>query len=107
MPRKAGGMAPRAPATREFIPKGRAMRDSAFWRVAGRVACAVVLCAVTAMADDAQSPSFVGTKAGQVRDDNGLKMKLVWCPPGKFTMGSPEEDKVHRDTETQVRVTLT
>ena len=27
-----------------------------------------------------------GTEPGQVRDDNGLKMKLVWCPPGFLTM---------------------
>lgn len=33
------------------------------------------------------SDKFIGKEAGQVRDDNGLKMKLVWCPPGKFTMG--------------------
>jgi len=31
-----------------------------------------------------------GNKAGQVRDDNGLKMKLVWCPPGFVTMGDFE-----------------
>lgn len=29
---------------------------------------------------------FIGKEAGQVRDDNGLKMKLVWCPPGIVTM---------------------
>jgi len=29
----------------------------------------------------------IGKEAGQVRDDNGLKMKLVWCPAGKFMMG--------------------
>jgi sulfatase modifying factor 1 len=82
------------------------MRDSAFLRVVGSVACAAVLCAVTAMADDTRSPSFVGTKAGQVRDDNGLKMKLVWCPPGKFAMGSPQEEQ-HRRDEIQVQVMLT
>ena len=27
-----------------------------------------------------------GKEPGDVRDDNGLKMKFVWCPPGKFTM---------------------
>lgn len=36
----------------------------------------------------AASP-MLGKEAGQVRDDNGLKMKFVWCPPGEFTMGSP------------------
>ncbi len=30
--------------------------------------------------------TMLGKEAGQVRDDNGLKMKLVWCPPGFVTM---------------------
>lgn len=44
--------------------------------------------------------SMGGEKAGQVRDDNGLKMKLVWCPPGKFT----SREDGHRD---EVHVVLT
>ena len=36
--------------------------------------------------------NFAGKVAGEVREDNGLKMKLVWCPPGTFSMGSPESD---------------
>ena len=88
-------VAPYAPSIpHEFTRKGRAMQGSAFLRNVGLVACAAVLCAVTAMADDPPPPpSFDGTKAGQVRDDNGLKMKLVWCPPGEFAMGSREEEK--------------
>jgi formylglycine-generating enzyme required for sulfatase activity len=31
---------------------------------------------------------MLGKEAGDVRDDNGLKMKLVWCPPGFFDMGT-------------------
>ena len=31
-----------------------------------------------------------GKKPGDVRDDNGLKIKLVWCPPGVVTMGATE-----------------
>ena len=27
-----------------------------------------------------------GKEPGEVRDDNGLKMKFVWCPPGVVTM---------------------
>src|SRR5262245_16580471 len=27
-----------------------------------------------------------GKAPGEVRDDNSLKMKLVWCPPGFVTM---------------------
>jgi formylglycine-generating enzyme len=76
---------------------------------AARVLALTLLSVPTALPDDARAPSFVGTKAGQVRDDNGLKMKLVWCPPGKFTMGgspNPKKEK-HPLDETQVRVTLT
>ncbi len=29
-----------------------------------------------------------GKSFGQVRDDNGLQMKLVWCPAGEFMMGN-------------------
>ena len=51
--------------------------------------------------------AFTGTKAGQVREDNEPKIKLVWCPPGNFTMGSPEDEKYRRYSEGQVQVTLT
>lgn len=69
------------------------------------------LCSIALAGDGppskAASTSFRGTKAGQVRSDNGLKMKLVWCPPGKFTMGSPKDEKGRFDNEDQVQVTLT
>jgi sulfatase modifying factor 1 len=48
-----------------------------------------------------------GTKAGEERDDNGLKMKFVWCPPGTFTMGSPKSESGRVDDENQVQVRLT
>ena len=48
-----------------------------------------------------------GRQAGEVRDHDGLKMKLVWCPPGKFKMGSPKSEKERSDDEDQVDVTLT
>ncbi len=31
-----------------------------------------------------------GKAPGEVRDDNGLKLKLVWCPPGFLTMEQVE-----------------
>jgi formylglycine-generating enzyme required for sulfatase activity len=34
--------------------------------------------------------AMLGKEPGQVRDGNGLKMKLVWCPPGFLTMGQVE-----------------
>jgi len=48
-----------------------------------------------------------GQDTGQVRDDNGLKMKLVWCPPGVVTMGSPPSEQDRDDDENQVGVSLT
>jgi hypothetical protein len=53
------------------------------------------------------SAGFEGHAAGQERDDNGLKVKLAWCPPGKFTMGSPHSEKDRGVDEEQVDVTLT
>jgi sulfatase modifying factor 1 len=60
---------------------------------------------------------MLGKEAGQVRDDNGVKMELVWCPRGEFRMGSPEsekdrtyyspDDKPRYTDEEQVDVTLT
>lgn len=38
--------------------------------------------------------SMIGKGPGQVRDDNGLKMKLVWCPPGFVTMESVDVVKL-------------
>lgn len=49
----------------------------------------------------------IGTEQSKIRDDNALKMKLVWCPPGEFMMGSPKSEKDRRDDEDQVQVTLT
>ena len=31
--------------------------------------------------------SMLVREAGQERNDSDLKMKLVWCPAGKFMMG--------------------
>jgi formylglycine-generating enzyme required for sulfatase activity len=48
-----------------------------------------------------------GEKAGDERDDNGLKLKLIWCPPGEFLMGSPADEKGRDDNEDRVKVKLT
>jgi sulfatase modifying factor 1 len=50
--------------------------------------------------------SWEGTKAGQLREAGGSK--LVWIPPGEFTMGSTKEEKFvgFPDYEKQVEVTL-
>ena len=52
-----------------------------------------------------QAEPFVGSKAGDEREVAGVK--LCWCPPGKFTMGSPRNEPERRAGEDQVEVTLT
>jgi hypothetical protein len=48
---------------------------------------------------------FDGKKAGDERAVAGVK--LCWCPPGTFTMGSPPNEPERRPGEDQVQVTLT
>jgi formylglycine-generating enzyme len=48
---------------------------------------------------------FDGAKAGDEREVAGVR--LCWCPPGRFTMGSPPSEPERRPDEGQVEVTLT
>jgi formylglycine-generating enzyme required for sulfatase activity len=48
---------------------------------------------------------FDGIRAGEEKAIAGVK--LCWCPPGKFTMGSPRGEPERRPGEDQVEVTLT
>lgn len=48
---------------------------------------------------------FTGTNAGDERAVAGIR--LCWCPPGQFTMGSPVSEPERRPGEDQVAVTLT
>jgi formylglycine-generating enzyme required for sulfatase activity len=63
--------------------------------------------AVTSPSVPDATVTFAGKKAGEQRDDNVLKMKLCWCPPGGFVMGSPPDEPERGDDENQVQVTLT
>src|SRR6185295_9727927 len=49
--------------------------------------------------------TFDGLKIGDEREVAGIK--LCWCPPGKFMMGSPPAEPERRPGEEQVEVTLT
>jgi formylglycine-generating enzyme required for sulfatase activity len=51
------------------------------------------------------SRSFVGSRAGDERDVEGIR--FCWCPAGRFTMGSPPGEPERRPGEDQVVVTLT
>jgi formylglycine-generating enzyme required for sulfatase activity len=53
----------------------------------------------------AQAPSPRGSKAGEERVIEGIR--LCWCPPGRFLMGSPATEQGHRPDEAQIDVTLT
>ena len=51
-----------------------------------------------------QGSSFRGTRAGEERAVE--RTTLCWCPPGRFTMGSPPAERGRRPDEAQVEVTL-
>jgi formylglycine-generating enzyme required for sulfatase activity len=65
----------------------------------------VSLLAVVDRSATGGQPSFIGTEAGDDREVCGVK--LCWCPPGRFRMGSPPAEPERRPSETQVDVTLT
>jgi formylglycine-generating enzyme required for sulfatase activity len=48
---------------------------------------------------------IAGKKPGAERTITGIR--LCWCPPGKFTMGSPPSEPERRPGEDQIEVTLT
>jgi formylglycine-generating enzyme required for sulfatase activity/serine/threonine protein kinase len=64
--------------------------------------------AVTAPSTEEESlvSSEEGSRAGEERDDNALKLKLCWCPPGRFRMGSPTNEPERGKNEGPVNVTL-
>ncbi len=64
---------------------------------------AVAFAASLGFAPPQDSPE--GKSPGEERTIAGVK--LCWCPPGKFTMGSPPDEPERRPGEDQVEVTLT
>ena len=48
-----------------------------------------------------------GARVGAERDDNRLTLRLVWCPPGSFRMGSLRSEPWRQEDENRVGVTLT
>jgi formylglycine-generating enzyme len=53
---------------------------------------------------EAPPDAFSSTRAGEDRKIAG--MKVCWCPPGTFVMGSPRNEPERRPGENQVTVTL-
>lgn len=71
-------------------------------RISALAYVSAALIGATARAAD---PSFAGAKAGDERRVAGVR--LCWCPPGRFTMGSPPGEPERRPGEDQVEVRLT
>ena len=55
----------------------------------------------TAPPAPAGPPSFFGSRAGDEREVVGVK--LCWCPPGRFRMGSPPDETERRSTRLRSR----
>jgi formylglycine-generating enzyme len=69
----------------------------------GKIAIATALVALAGFGSLRDDPD--GTRAGEERTIGGIK--LCWCPPGRFTMGSPPGEPERRPDEPLVEVTLT
>ena len=69
----------------------------------GRIVLVFMLVPVAGLA--AARDGFDGRQAGYERTIAGVR--LCWCPPGKFTMGSPPDEPGRRPGEGQVEVMLT
>jgi formylglycine-generating enzyme required for sulfatase activity len=73
-------------------------------RVFLKTAGGLPVAAMSAIAN-IQTPSLVGSAAGEERTIAGIR--LCWCPPGRFVMGSPATEPEHRSDEGPIHVTLT
>jgi sulfatase modifying factor 1 len=77
--------------------------------IAGLAGCQGDAAPSVALASDSQPAApadvFAGSKAGDERAVGGIT--FCWCPPGRFTMGSPPSEPERRPDETQVEVRLT
>jgi formylglycine-generating enzyme required for sulfatase activity len=95
--------------TADPVPHKSRVPHWGWWIIGTVTLCLSLYAACSIAADVVPNKAEIltdGTKAGQERDDNGLKMKLVWCPPGRFKMGSPENERNRDANEGQVDVLL-
>jgi len=70
----------------------------------GALATATAAASRSVLAQESPS-SFRGRNAGEEREIDTIR--LCWCPPGRFVMGSPPGEPERRPGEDQVEVALT
>ncbi len=78
------------------------------WRRAGWIGCLLAAglgAPATGLPPPPEPRPFAGSRAGEERAVGGVR--LCWCPPGRFRMGSPPDEPERRPDEGQVDVTLT
>jgi formylglycine-generating enzyme required for sulfatase activity len=54
-----------------------------------------------------QTPATLGPEVGSPWTVPDLSLEMLWCKPGAFQMGSPEDEEGREDNETLHEVTLT
>lgn len=64
------------------IPFHRRFAVGVIW-----AACSLAFTCFRIPTASGEAPETMAKKAGETTNDNGLKMSLVWCPPGEFKMG--------------------
>ena len=69
-----------------------------------RVIAQTVRADTSALPAAGQGRSFRGLQPGEEREVE--RTRVCWCPPGRFTMGSPPAERGRRPDEAQVEVTL-
>ena len=65
------------------------------------------LLALVASAQDAGAPARKTGDTAVITLPGGATMEMIWCAPGKFTMGSPPSEKGRFDDETRHEVSIT
>lgn len=90
------------------MPDSATPQPLSTWNFLGVLAVCLIGSSTT-WADDPvrmlSSQSIQGTTAGE-RTINSVNIPFCWCPPGKFTMGSPDQESHRHDDEGQVEVTF-
>lgn len=56
---------------------------------------------------EGSASSGPGNKTKTITLPGGEKMEMVWCPPGTYTMGTPDDEPDRQSKETLHKVTLT